>query len=251
MVQLKTYHRPKSVAEALHLLARPQLNTAVVAGGTYLNPRLPEAVTEVVDLQAVGLAQVTYAADRITLGAMVRLQAIVDDGQAPALLRELAHREGPNTFRHQGTVGGTVVTANPESEFLAALLVHQAEVEIHSLAGVRRVAPADFWADVPAALQGGLITAVSVAVGGTGASEHVARTPADQPIVAAVARRDEAGQIYLALCGVASTPILINPHDLDQLKARLNPPGDFRGSSEYRRHMAITLSQRVSGSLQI
>lgn len=249
MAQLETYHRPESVAEALQLLGRPQVNTAIVAGGTSIIARMAETVEEVVDLQATGLDQVNYAAGRLTLGAMVRLQTLVDEAQAPTLLREMAHQEGPNTFRHQGTVGGAVVMANPESEFLAALLVFEAEVEIQSTGGTRHMALPDFLADVPAALAGGLVTAISLATGGTGASERVARTPVDSPIVAAVARRDEAGQLHLALCGVAKTPILINPDGLNQLKAKLNPPGDFRGSSEYRRQMAVVLSHRVIGNL--
>ncbi len=242
MAKLKAYHRPATVDEALQLLARP--GTRILAGGTALVPQMAEADDDVVDLQAVGLDSVEVAGERLALGAMVRLQTIVENPDAPALVRELAHREGPNTFRHQGTIGGVIAQADPESELLAALLVFEAEVEIQSAAGSRTLSLAEVLANVPAALADGLITAVSLATDGASASERVARTPADKPIVAAVARRDGQGQLRLALCGVATAPILTDPTP-DQLKARLNPPGDFRGSTEYRRQMAVTLSQRV------
>jgi carbon-monoxide dehydrogenase medium subunit/putative selenate reductase FAD-binding subunit len=246
MTRLKAYYRPSSVEEALQLLARPQVTSLIVAGGTYINAHLAENVDEVIDLQATGLDTADEVEGRLRLGAMVRLQTLVELDQTPALVRQMARREGPNTLRNQATIGGIVVGADPESELLAALLVHEAEVEVQSRSGSKQIALSDFLADVPAALDGGLVTAVSVVTSGRGTGERVARTPADRPIVAAVARRDDQGRIHLALCGVASTPLLVNP-DPDQLN--LTPPADFRGSSAYRRQMAITLSRRVISAL--
>ncbi len=246
MPKLKAYHRPASLDEALRLLSRHGVNTAIVAGGTYINAHLDTMVDEVIDLQAVGLTEASYSSDRLTLGAMVRLQSIVEDSQAPALLRETAHREGPNTLRHAASVGGIVVGASKESELLAALLVFEAEVQIQSTHGSKRLPLTDFLRDGPAALDGGIVTAVSLATTGKTASARVGRTPADQPIVAAVARLDPNGKLHLALCGVAHTPVLVDPHNV---KAAVNPLGDFRGSSEYRRHMAATLAERVMGEV--
>jgi CO/xanthine dehydrogenase FAD-binding subunit len=249
MPKLKAYHRPASLAEALRLLSRSGINTTIVAGGTYINAHMDNMVDEVIDLQAIGLTEVSYSSDHLTLGAMVRLQSLVEDSQAPSLLREAVHREGPNTLRYAATVGGLVVGASKESELLAALLVFEAEVQIQSTHGSKRLPLADFWRDVPAALDGGLVTAVSLAALATGktASARVARTPADQPIVAAAARLDPSGQLHLALCGVSQTPILVDPNNV---KAAVNPPGDFRGSSEYRRQMAATLARRVVSAVQ-
>lgn len=249
MPQLKAYHRPANADEALQLLSRPQVSAAVVAGGTYISAHLDETVDEVIDLQAAGLDTISHDGARLTLGAMVRLQTIVEEAKAPALLKKMARMEGPNTFRNKATIGGAIVGANPESELLAALLVYQTMVTVQSSGGRRQIALPDFLSNVSAALDGGIIIDVSLATTGQGASERVARTPADRPIVAAVARQDNEQQIHLALCGVAQTPILVEP-DMEQLKAALNPPNDFRGSREYRRQMAVTLSKRVIAVLQ-
>lgn len=244
MTLIQAYHRPRTLDEALNLLARPGLNTAVLAGGTWLAAHA-EGVDEVVDLQALGLEQVESEGDRLSLGAMTRLQAIVDAPEAPALLRETAHREGPNTFRQQASLGGVIVGADWESELLAALLVFEAEVIVRTLAGERTLALADFQAGVRGSLAGGIATTVTLATAGATASERVARTPADKPIVAVVGRKTPEDRVLLALCGVATTPVLLVP---DQI-ASIGPPADFRGSSEYRREMAALLAGRVLAQL--
>ena len=251
MPQLQTYHRPETLEAALDLLARPGMTSAVLAGGTELNARKLEGVDEVVDLQAIGLDGIQRAGDRLVVGAMTRLQAIVESDETPPLLRETAHREGPNTFRNQGALGGVIVDADPESELLAALLVFEADVRVQTtggastMAGGRTLPLSDLLADVEGSLAGGIITEISFATDGQTASERVGRTPADKPIVAAVGRKTTDGRMSLALCGVTDTPILVAP---DQ-NASLDPPADFRGSSEYRREMAVLLVDRVVNQL--
>lgn len=246
MPQLKTYHRPKTVEAAAHLLARPHVNTTIVAGGTYINAHLPDFVDEIVDLQAVGLNQLSEADGTLTLGSMVRLQDIVDNSNAPELLRHMAHREGPNTFRHAATIGGVVAGADPESELLAALLVFKATLTIQTDNRVQTTSVADYLANKSTVFERGVITQVSLPTTGKTAAERVARTPADKPIVAALARLDEADTLRVALCGLADSPILVDPTQLDSL----TPPADFRGSTTYRQHMAAVLVARVIEQVQ-
>ena len=232
MAKVENYHRPEIVEEALRLLERP--STIPLAGGTQLIANLAEPV-DVIDLQAVGLNQIEVAADTITIGAMVRLQTIAEHAEMPELVRQMTLREGANTFRHMGTLGGVGATADPESELYAALLVHEAVVTVESSAGETHVPLAELELE-----RGVLITAVTIQRHGQTASDRVARTPADKPIVAVVGRRvGEA--VLLAACGVGKRPILINADKVDQLI----PPGDFRGSSGYRREMTAVLIQRV------
>ncbi len=249
MPQLKAYHRPSNVEDALKLLARPNVNTAVLGGGTFIIAHLPEMVTEVVDLQTVaGLDKIDHTGVEMTIGAMVRLQTIVDDAQAPALLREAARREGPNTLRHASTIGGVIAGPDKESELLAALLVFEADVKIQTGSEQKNVSLELFMRDIQTALAGGIIVAVEIQTAGKTASDRVARTPADKPIVAAVARKDPGGNLRLALCGVDSVPVLVAP---DNVKAAVKPPEDFRGSREYRRQMAATLAKRVINQLEM
>jgi CO/xanthine dehydrogenase FAD-binding subunit len=231
MARISAYHRPSTIDEAVALLATH--DRVPLGGGTVVVPG--RAAVEVVDLQALGLDAVTTDGDRLRLGATATLQAVVDSPATPALLADLARRETTSLLRNQATVGGTVAAPSPDSLLLAGLLVHEAEVERH---GAASAALAAALADGP----GGLVTAVTAALGGTGHVAVTGRTPGDDPIVGAVGRRTPDGRLLLALTGVAATPVLVDP---DDPTAALDPPGDFRGDADYRRHLAGVLAARV------
>ena len=95
-------------------------------------------------------------------------------------------------------------------------------------------------------LAGGLITGVAIDLDGAAAFAATARTPADTPIVLVAGHRSEAGVVTFAATGVAATPIIV---DLDRVDD-LDPPADFRGSSEYRKHLTRVLGGRVRAQLE-
>ena len=241
MQAITSYHRPASIDEAISLLERADVTTTVVAGGTALNTVALPPGTEVVDIQNVVGSAVERIEDRVTYGAMTRLADVVSDPATPPLLAELALREGPNTLRNASTIGGTVAEGDWESELLAGLLVHDTRVAITG--HTNEVALADLFADW-SLLDRAIITSVSVAIGGETASARTGRTPADTSIVA-VAGRIVPDGTRLAVTGVADTPVLVEPGDLQSL----DPPADFRGSSEYRRELAGILTARVVAAL--
>lgn len=235
MTGVVAYHRPASLDEAAGLLAGP--DRVPLAGGTVVNTAGWDRAVEVVDLQSCGLGQVDGRTGRI--GAMTRLQTLVDTDALPTLVRDLARRELPSTLRTIATVGGSVAAAGPDSVLVAALAVHDAVVEFHR----SDAAPL---ADVLAEGVGDrLITAVRIDGHGEGAFEATGRTPADVPIVSAVGRA-VGDDVRLALTGVASTPVAVDPADP---VAGLEPGGDFRGSAAYRLHLATVLSRRVVDAL--
>ncbi|MFW2338765.1 MAG: FAD binding domain-containing protein [Acidimicrobiia bacterium] len=237
------YHRPDTLDEALHLLHRPGVSSMVIGGGTDLVTRQINTRFEVIDLQAACPNGVSESSDRVVIGAMTRLQDLIADEQVPQLLRDLARREGPNTLRNAGTIGGAVAAADPESELVAGLLVHDAVVSFAGLDGEASVHLDEFLAD-RSSMDGGIIVSVSVATGGVTAAARTGRTPADTSIVAAVGRSTADGTL-VALTGVAVTPIVITRAEVSGLQ----PPPDFRGSLEYRRSLAGTLIDRVLADL--
>ncbi len=236
MPSVLAYHRPGSLDEAATLLAEP--NRRAIGGGTVAVPdaRIARDVgVEVVDLQALGLDSLSSDGARLAMGAMVRLGDLMADPATPALLADLARRELPSALRNQATVGGTVALGEADSVLLAGLLVHDATVAVH---GAETQALADLLA---AGLGSGIVTSVSVETSGTGAIAATGRTPADVPIVSAVARAADTS-VVVALTGVADHPVLVDPADPT---AGLQPAGDFRGSADYRLHLAATLTARA------
>ncbi|MFN3215424.1 MAG: FAD binding domain-containing protein [Acidimicrobiales bacterium] len=237
MPSVLAYHRPGSLDEATTLLAGP--NRRALGGGTVVVPaarRDRGDGIEVVDLQGLDLAGVAVDGDRLDIGAMVRLGDLVTDDRIPALLRDLARRELPSALRNQATVGGTVALGEADSVLLAGLIVHDARVALH---GQDSIAVGQSLAECVGQR---LVTSISVAVDGHGAIAATGRTPADVPIVAAVARRSADDQVRLALTGVGPYPVEVDPADPT---AGLAPTGDFRGSADYRIHLAGVLSARV------
>lgn len=243
MARISAYHRPSSLTEALDLLHRPALRTVVLAGGTSVVPAKVDQPTEVVDLQALGLAGICVADDgRVVVGATTSLQDVADAPALPMVLREAAQREEPSTLRTLATVGGVVVESGAESEFLAALLAFDASVAFTNMSGTQTRSLDDTLAD-PSVLHGAIVTSIVVSVDGAAVASRTGRTPQDSPIVSVVARRRPDGSMVTAASGVAAVPMLVTD------ASALEPPSDFRGSSEYRRHLAVELVGRVSAAL--
>jgi len=235
MPQVVAYHRPATVDEAVALLAQP--HGTALAGGTRVNAQPFGNPMVAVDLQALGLSYVRPTGSTVRIGATATLQHLADDANLPSVLRELARREEPSTLRTLATVGGTIAAGGWESELLTGLLVCDAAVTLHSTTGTRTVSLPALLADCEL-LRGALITEVVLNIDGTLAAERTGRTPGDQAIVSAVARRSN-GVTTVAASGVAVTPILVTD------TATLQPPADFRGSSAYRKHVAGILVARV------
>ena len=239
------YHRPESLEEALALVNRGSPRSVVLAGGTWLNATPPPEPVEMIDLQEIGLDTVRTEGTRLEIGAMARLAEVATDAAVPSPLRELVHREGPNTLRNAATVGGTIAIGHRDSEFVAGCLVYEAQVTLARPGGLTETVTLEDLLSDRSILEGAVITSLLVETGGEAAVERIGRTPADTSIVAAVARRTDSGNTKLALTGMAPTPIVVTAGDV----ANLDPTGDFRGSGAYRRHLAGTLVRRALDKL--
>lgn len=231
------YHRPESVEGVVALLI--DSSHRPLGGGTVLNGDDDPTPITMVDLQGCDLASISTAGDRLRLGAMTTLHDVMNDERVPSGIAGAAQAELPSTLRTLATVGGTVATASCDSVLIAALLVHDANVELVDsskcevlpLAGLLETGIAD----------GCLITAVEIDPSGDCVRQSTARTPADIPIVSATARDTDEG-VLLALTGVAPHPILVDPQNPTH---ELDPVGDFRGSSKYRTQLAEVLAARA------
>ena len=232
------YYRPHSINEAVTLLA--DKNRVALAGGTIVNADRTHAGIELVDLQALGLSGISAEAGRVAVGAMTTLSALADADLISGELQAIARAELPSTLRTRATVGGTVAAMRSDSVLAAALLASDGRATVVDSAGeATAVTLADLFSMGPRPQR--LITAVEIAAGGTLALASTGRTPADVPIVAAVAHRLN-GTTTVALTGVAATPVIVDP---ENPTVGLEPPGDFRGSSHYRRQLAATLTRRA------
>jgi len=192
--RFREYHRPTSVEEALTLLQRPSVRTVPLAGGTTLVGNPDPGIQAVVDLQSLPLVDIQQDAQRLSLGAMVRVQTLVEH----PLVRQLAGgflsrgaRESATLLtRNVATVGGCVASGDEVDPLLLTLLVLKAVVVLAAPEPLDQ--PLDQFLDEREALlgRGALITQVLIPqpVGRLGtALFKVSRTPADRPILNAAA----------------------------------------------------------------
>jgi CO/xanthine dehydrogenase FAD-binding subunit len=243
------YQRPKTIKEALQLLNRSTPPTRPLAGGTLLNCPGHEPVA-LVDLQALGLDSVEQRGNLLRLGAMVRLQTLLEATETGEGLKEVIRHETPLNLRQAATIAGTAAAADGRSPLLAALLALDAGLEIrHAEAGTSRVDLGD-WLPVRGTRRGELITALELPQSVRLAYRYVARTPQDLPIIGVVVARWPAGRTRVALCGWGNLPWLAldgpEPGGLEAaVSSAASDSSDAWASSEYRQAMAALLARRA------
>ena len=148
------YHQPKTLEEALGILASNE-EAKVLAGGHSLLPAMKLRLAQpkaLIDLSRV--AELNYIREengRIAIGAMtthfeIESSALLQD-KCP-LLPELALHIGDVQVRNKGTFGGSLVHADPAADWPAAVLALNAEFEIAGPNGRRTVKAADFFVEM-------------------------------------------------------------------------------------------------------
>lgn len=145
--------RPRTIADAVALLASGGDGAKVMAGGQSLGPMLNLRLATpdlIVDLSGVdALRTVREEAGHMVYGALVT-HADVEDGRAPDvganILRRVAGGIAYRAVRNRGTMGGSLSHADPAADWVNALAVLRAEVEIAGPAGTRRLAMGAFLA---------------------------------------------------------------------------------------------------------
>jgi len=197
-----------------------------------------------------------------SIDADALLQSVLDSPECTSLLRQTLTGAISWQTRNEKSVRQALTSPRVAPQWVAALLALGAMV---TMEGDTRAAETPLEALLQRRAEGKVST-LHVMVGGVKCGEaHVARTPADDPIVAAVAvveiDGDVVRQARVALTGVwpelvrlAEAPAQLIGGPLDEERIRtvaeavekeVAPKGDFLGSKEYRRAMAAVLTRRA------
>ena len=138
------YDDPRSVDEAIGLLARYGDECKVLAGGQSLVPLMNFRLARpgrLVDINGIeSLGQVKVENGRLLLGAMVRHAQVERSNDIAArwpLLHDAIVWVGHSQIRNRGTVGGSVAHADPAAELPCALAALDAKFHVLSRRGPR------------------------------------------------------------------------------------------------------------------
>jgi aerobic carbon-monoxide dehydrogenase medium subunit len=271
------YHRPKSVAEAVAMLADLGSEARPLAGGHSLIPMMKlrlAAPEHLVDLGSVGeLKGIRTEGNDIVIGAMTTQHELIADATLTAklpIIRETALQIADPQVRYVGTIGGNVANGDPGNDMPALMLCLGASYQIASRTGQRRVAARDFYegAYMTALSQGEMVTAVRIPVPPAGhgyAYEKLKRKVGDYATAAAAViltmAQGTVTTCSIGLTNLAETPLwaedaakAVIGTSLDAAavkkaaaaaEAIANPASDNRGPAAYRKKMAGVMTARA------
>jgi CO/xanthine dehydrogenase FAD-binding subunit len=272
------YFQPRSVDEALALLAEHGSEAKPLAGGQSLIPAMNFRLATpsiLIDLNALDDLAYINDGDTLRLGGMTRQRSVERSGvvtrKAP-LLAEAMPFIAHAAIRTRGTVGGSLAHADPAAELPAVMLALNARLTVQSRAGTRSIPADDFFVGLFATAleRGELLTAIDIpdAAERSGYGfQEISRRRGDFALVgvAAVVTLDADGRCAdarIALFSVGDRPMLAM-HAAAVLKGQapsagaiaaaahaashqdIDPPGDIHASAAYRRQLANVLTRRV------
>ncbi len=148
-----SYHAPKTIEEALALLAKvaPE-DGRVLAGGQSLVPTMAFRLARprhLVDINGVaGLDKLAVEGGRLCIGARVRHAAFEtppEPGALGKLLAKVVQHIAHHPIRTRGTMCGSLAHADPASEWCAVATALDAEMMAKSARGTRTIAAKDYF----------------------------------------------------------------------------------------------------------
>jgi len=275
------YARATSVANALELLTAHGEKAKVLAGGQSLLPAMnlrllaPDLIIDIGELAELR-GVVLEGGGVLTIGALTRHADLLKSPEiaahAPLLMDAVAHVAHP-AIRNRGTIGGSLVHADPASELPACMLTLGATIIARGPSGERRIAASEFFAGIyeTALAPQELLVAVELPVtprNSTHFFHEFARRHGDYAIVGlaaqafvrdgrftdlrlgffAVGDRPLLSRSAGKLVDVAITPVVLSGAS-SALDDELDPLEDQQATPTMRRHLAKVLLARCVSSL--
>jgi len=266
------YFRPQSLEEAIGLLNQHGEEAKVLAGGHSLVPALKLRLAQpkvVIDIFRISdLNYIREQDGKIAIGAMTTHHVIETSAllrEKCPLLAEIAPHIGDVQVRNRGTLGGSLVHADPAADWPAAILALDAELDVVGPNGSRQISAKKFFVDlfqtalqpnqilpqirVPATprsvayvkfaqrASGFAIAGVAVVVHANSKTVSVGVTGvAAKPYRANAVEKSLEGQLLTAESIAAAAKRAAN---------RIDPLNDIHASAEYRAHLARVNTQRA------
>ena len=269
---MAAYCRPRTVSEALAVMAGAEGHGRILLGGTDLLVHLrkdPFAPTVIVDLKSVAdlPPAVEVGDDVVRFGPTARMAAISNDpfvaGHLPAL-GAAARVVGSVAIRNRATLIGNICNASPAADTAPALLIYGSAVTITGPGGERTMPLAEFFVG-PGETRCGpdeIVIRVDVPIPDRGyrsAFQRLTRRRGvDLATVSVAAGVDAVGSIVLGLGCVGPTPLLTDASPsvdltdsaaveraIESLVSIATPISDVRAARDYREAMVRVLAIRA------
>lgn len=147
------YYAPDSLEQVLNLMSQHTGDAKILAGGQSLVPAMNFRIVQpavLIDLNRVQeLSYICAEESVLRVGAMTRERQLEFDssiaGRTPLLAEAVPFIAHPQ-IRNRGTIGGSLVNADPAAELPVLMLALSARLRAKSASGERWIAAPDFFA---------------------------------------------------------------------------------------------------------
>jgi len=273
------YHIPDSLEQALDLMSQNADAAKILAGGQSLVPAMNFRVAQpaiLIDLNPVAeLSFIREAGETIRVGAMTRERHLEFDSSIAKrvpLLTEATPFIAHPQIRNRGTIGGSIVNADPAAELPVLMLALDARLKARSAVGERWINAQEFFTGMfTTALEPDEILVeieLPFMPPQTGWSfMEVAPRAGDYAMmgVAALVTLDESGKckraklVYLnagegpvdareaaqLLKDESPSDLLIESAAALASEREINPFGNMHASADFQRHLANVLTKKA------
>jgi CO/xanthine dehydrogenase FAD-binding subunit len=273
------YFAPVELAEVLDLLAQYGDEAKILAGGQSLMPLMNMRLARphvVIDInQITDLAYITPGVDgALAIGALTRQRAIERSSivhERNPLLAAAMPFIGHFQIRNRGTMGGSIVHADPAAELPALSLALEAEFVLQSATQQRVLSASEFFLTYLTTAIEPVEMLIELRLPPWNPQwrwgiQEVCRREGDFALVGAVAllQLEEDGVCQaarLTMFGVGGTPVrlqtaeeLLSDRPVDDgvltemakvVSARLEPDADIHASAEYRKEVGGVVARRA------
>lgn len=271
------YHAPKSLDEAIALLAKNAGSVKVLAGGQSLIPamRFRLATPEVL-IDINGIRQLEYVREQagyLAIGSLTRETTLEESpliAERYPLLFDTAKVIADPLVRQRATVGGNLAHADPANDHPATMLAYAASVVARGPKGERVIAIDEFFTGLfESALEPGeILTEIRIprpSPDSGGAYIKIERKVGDYATTGVAVQLEASGDvcraIRIGLTNVSPTPmraieaeqrLIGQPLTEANLKAAgalaasaCDPSSDLRGSADYKRDVTRVILARA------
>ncbi|MHB8382451.1 MAG: FAD binding domain-containing protein [Candidatus Binataceae bacterium] len=271
------YACPHTLEEAMRMLAE-ESGAKILAGGQSLMPMLNlrvAAPAALVDINRLAeLSSIAIERGEISIGALTRHRTIETAPEILAalpILARAASQIGHVAIRNRGTIGGSLVHADPAAEWPLLAILLGAKLVARSIRGARTIAARDFFpGPLTSALEPDeILTEIRVPIAPSttrfGFAE-ICRRRGDFAIVAVACaiEFDSRGRCVRADIGIGGanpTPVIAaaagaalkSASDANRAisaaaeiaAAAADPSPDIHASAEFRRHLVRVITERA------
>ena len=255
-----TYHKPASVADAVKMLG-DDMEAKAVAGGQTFIPVLKQRLNRpsaIVDLNGVGLRDITATPDKITIGGMATHFAIMSHPDIQARIPGLAKMAswiGDTQVRHRGTMGGSLANNDPSACYPSATLAMGATI----VTDKRRIPIDEYFQGMftTALAPDEIITAVEIPIPEKSNYEKFRNPASRYAMVGVFVAKGPAG-VRVAITGAAQDGVfrhaemeqaLTADWSADAIKGIVTLPdglnSDIHAGAEYRAHLIGVMARRA------